>query len=143
MRRGPYTQKIDFKDGNIPKQSFQNFEKIITDRRSVYSVSIGIVHNRDAIKDFLKKTKSLKNHHKATHHTWAVRISHDGSIYESKNDDGETGAGQVILRLLQKKNMINTIVCVTRWYGGIKLEADRFKHVGNATLYGIENCSSV
>ncbi len=130
--------KMDFGDGFEPKQDFQNFEKIITDRRSVYSVSVGRVKNRKEIKDFLKKTKKLKNHHKATHHSWAVRISHDGVVYESKNNDGETGAGNVILRILQKKNMINTIVCVTRWYGGIKLEADRFRHVQDATLYAIE-----
>ncbi len=129
---------MDFGDGQEPQRDFQNFEKIISDRRSVYSVSIGKVHKREDIKAFLKKTKSLKNHHKATHHSWAVRISHEGVIYESKNDDGETGAGNVILRILQKKNMVNTIVCVTRWYGGIKLEANRFRHIQDATLYALE-----
>lgn len=142
MRNTDKMMKIDFGDGNIPSQDFQNFEKIITDRRSVYSVSIGKVENRQQIKDFLKKTKKLKNHHKATHHSWSVRISNNGVVYESKNDGGETAAGKVILRILQKKDMVNTIVCVTRWYGGIKLEADRFKHVQNATLYALEQISS-
>lgn len=121
--------------GNEPKYTFINLEKIISDRRSVYSVSLGKVHSQKDIKNFLRKTKKLKNHHKATHHSWAVRISNDGVIYESKSDDGETGAGQVILRILQKKNMINAAVCVTRWYGGIKLESDRFTHIQDATLY--------
>ncbi len=134
---------FDFNDGNKPTIRFSNFEKIITDRRSVYSVSLGYVESRENIKKFLKKTKKLKNHHKATHHTWAVRIARDGAIYESKNDGGETGAGQVILRILQKKNMVNTIVCVTRWYGGIKLEADRFKHVQDATLYIINTLNEI
>lgn len=128
-------QPIDFGDGKTPTKSFQNFEKIITDRGSVYSVSMGLVFNREDIKKFLMQTKKLKNHHKATHHSWAVRIAHDGAIYESKNDDGETGAGKIILRMLQKKNIVNTAVCVTRWYGGVKLEADRFKHVQDAALY--------
>lgn len=132
------TQKMDFGDGNTPKQEFQNFEKIIIDRRSIYSVSMGKVESRAQIKEFLNKTKKIKNHHKATHHTWAVRISNEGVVYESKNDGGETGAGNVILRILQKKNMLNTVVCVTRWYGGIKLESDRFKHVQDATLYVLE-----
>ena len=132
-------RSMDLGDGNTPKQPFENFEKIISDRRSVYSVSIGYVKNKDDIKIFLGKTKNIKNHHKATHHSWAVRISHDGVIYESKNDDGETGAGQVILRILQKKNMIHTIVCVTRWYGGIKLESDRFKHIQDAVIYALDN----
>ncbi len=131
-------QKMDFGDGHEPQESFQYFEKIITDRRSVYAVSVGRVETREDIKAFLKKTKKLKNHHKATHHSWATRIARDGVMYESKNDDGETGAGQVILRILQKKNVVNIVVCVTRWYGGIKLEADRFKHVQNATLFALE-----
>lgn len=133
------TRAMDFGDGIEPKQDFIHFEKIITDRRSVYSVSMSRVHNQEDIKKFLKQTKKLKNHHKATHHSWAVRISNDGVIYESKNDGGETGAGQIILRILQKQNMINTIVCVARWYGGIKLESDRFKHVQDATLHVLEH----
>jgi len=138
MAQNKKTQRIDFGDSNIPKYPFQNFEKIITDRGSVYSVSVGLVKNRDQIKSFLKKTKKIKNHHKATHHSWAVRISNEGVVYESKSDDGETGAGNIILRILQKKDMINTVVCVTRWYGGTKLEADRFKHVQDATIYAVE-----
>ena len=133
------TLGIDFGSGNEPKKSIQHFEKIITDRKSVYSVSIGKVHSRKNIKAFLTEVKKRKNHDKATHHSWAVRISNDGVIYESKNDDGETGAGQVILRILQKKDMINTVVCVTRWFGGIKLEGDRFKHVQDATVYVVEH----
>ncbi len=132
------TRAIDL-GGREPTYKFQNFEKIITDRRSVYSVSIGCVHGQDDIKAFLKQTKKIKNHHKATHHTWAVRISNDGVVYESKNDGGETGAGQVILRILQKKDMVNTAICVTRWYGGIKLDADRFKHVQDASIYAINH----
>lgn len=130
---------MDFGDGVKSENKFQNYEKIITDRRSVYSVSIQGVLNKEEIKNFLIKTRKIKNHHKATHHSWAVRISNDGVIYESKNDGGETGAGQVILRILQKKNMINTVVCVTRWYGGIKLEAERFRHVQDATLYALDH----
>lgn len=137
-RKDTKTGQMDFGDGVLPKKKFRSFEKIITDRKSVYSASIGLVKNRDEIKDFLKETKKGKNHHKATHHTWAVRIAKDGIIYESKNDGGETGAGNVVLRILQKKNMINTAVCVTRWFGGIKLEADRFKHVQDATVYAVE-----
>lgn len=132
------TLSIDL-GGNEPQEDFINYEKIITDRRSVYSVSIGKVYHQEDIKQFLKRTKKLKNHHKATHHSWAVRISNNGVVYESKNDGGETGAGQVILRILQKKNMINAIICVVRWYGGIKLDSDRFKHVQDAALFVIQN----
>ncbi|MFT7557909.1 MAG: putative IMPACT (imprinted ancient) family translation regulator, partial [Planctomycetota bacterium] len=131
------TLSMDFGNGNIPKNDFNNYERIIEDRGSVYSVSVGRVTNREQIKDFLKQTKGLKRHNKATHHSWAARIAHDGAIFETKRDDGETGAGAVILRIIQKMNYIDTAICVVRWYGGIQLHATRFKHIQDAAMYGL------
>jgi putative IMPACT (imprinted ancient) family translation regulator len=133
------TIKIDFNDSKEPTEAFLLFEKIIEDRGSKYSVSIGRVTGKDEIKMFLAKLKSDKKYAKATHNSWATRISHEGTIFEGKNDDGEAGAGMVILRILQKENLTNTIVCVTRWFGGTKLMGDRFKHVQDATKYAVTN----
>ena len=131
--------QFDFGDGREPTESFQLFEQIIEDRGSRYSVSIGRVEGRDDIKDFLKELKRKKKYQKATHNTWAARLRHEGAIYETKNDDGEVGAGMVILRILQKENITNCVVCVTRWFGGVKLMNDRFKHVQDATKYAIDH----
>ena len=108
------TLGMDFGTSNELADEFYIYHRIITDRGSVYSVAVGRVTNREDIKKFLKKVKAQKNHHKATHHSWAVRISNDGVIYESKSDDGETGAGNVILRIIRKMDNINTVVCVVR-----------------------------
>jgi putative IMPACT (imprinted ancient) family translation regulator len=62
----------------------------------------------------------------------------DGQVVERKSDDGETGAGMVILRQLRKANMVNVIVVVTRWFGGTMLYADRFKHIQDATQIVLE-----
>lgn len=131
------SMKIDFNDGKEIKETFLLFEKIIEDRGSKYSVSIGKVAGKEEIKQFLSTLKKNKKYAKATHNSWAVRMSHDGAIFEGKNDDGEVGAGAVILRVMQKENVINSIICVTRWFGGIKLEGDRFKHIQEATKYAI------
>jgi putative IMPACT (imprinted ancient) family translation regulator len=109
--------RIDFKDGMEPTETFVLYEKIIEDRGSVYSVSIGRVTGKGGIKAFLKKLKEDKKYEKADHNSWATRISHQGAIFESKNDDKETGAGAVILRIMQKENVTNCIICVTRWFG--------------------------
>lgn len=121
----------------MPESDFAQFEQIIEDRGSRYSVSFGKVNGREDIKLFLKKLKKNKKYAKATHNTWAARISHDGAIFETKSDDGETGAGMVILRVMQKEDVSNCIICVTRWFGGVKLMGDRFKHVKDATEYAI------
>jgi len=127
--------KIDFSDGREIDDEFILFENIITDRGSRYSVSGGVVTKRDDVKKFLTRLKSNKKYAKATHNTFAVRISSENKIFETKSDDGETGAGNVLLRILQKENMINVIVVVTRWFGGIKLQNDRYKHVQDAARY--------
>ena len=130
--------RFDFEDKKIPESSFALFEKIIEDRGSQYSVSYGKVTGREDVKKFLKKSKTDKKYAKATHNTWATRISHDGAIFETKSDDGETGAGMVILRVMQKEEVSDCVICVTRWFGGVKLMGDRFKHVQDATKYAIE-----
>ena len=135
----PYQNtQFDFGDSKEPQSLFVLYEKIIEDRGSKYSVSIGRVENKEEVKQFLKTLKQNKKYAKATHNSWAVRIAHEGTIYESKSDDGETGAGMVILRVLQKTDVTNCIVCVTRWFGGVKLMGDRFKHIQDATMYALD-----
>jgi len=124
---------IDFLDSNMLPESFILLENVITDKGSKYSVSGGKVFTRDEIKAFLLKLKQPKKYAKATHHSWAARLSRDDKIWETKQDDGETGAGAVILRIMQKQNYVNTIVVVTRWFGGKHLGTDRYKHVQDAT----------
>lgn len=136
----PYQNtQLDFGDAKEPQSLFVLHEKIISDRGSQYSVSYGRVTNKAEIKTFLKTLKQNKKYAKATHNSWAVRISHNGAIFESKSDDGETGAGMVILRVMQKQNISNCIICVTRWFGGVKLMGDRFKHVQDATTFASEH----
>lgn len=130
--------QFDFGDGNEPQEAFLLYEFIIEDRGSKYSVSIGRVTGKDDIAAFLKQLKTKKKYQKADHHSWAARMRNEGTLFEAKNDDGETGAGMVILRIMQKYNVANTIVCVTRWFGGTKLMGDRFKHIQDATKYALE-----
>ncbi len=128
---------FDFGDNDEPSEPFTLFESIIEDRGSRYTVSIGCVKNREEIAHFLSTLKQKKKYQKATHHSYAAIIERDGVSYETKNDDGETGAGMVILRMIKKHKMHNTIVCVTRWFGGVKLMGDRFRHIQNAAEYAL------
>jgi len=134
--------QFDFGDSRQPQAEFVLHEQIIADRGSRYSVSLGRVEGREDIKNFLKILKKNKKYAKATHNTWAARLAHEGTIYETKNDDGETGAGMVILRIMQKEDISNCIICVTRWFGGVKLMGDRFKHVQDATKYALDRMES-
>ncbi len=123
----PLSDEIPFKEEWI------QLEKIIEDRGSKYSVTAGKVNSKSELKDFLKKLNLNKKYRKATHNSYAVRMRKGSQLVEFKSDDGETGAGMVILRMIRKINFINVVVVVTRWYGGVKLYNDRFKHVQDAT----------
>jgi len=83
---------------------------------------------------FFHELKKEKFHAKATHNSYARRCEReDGFIAEGYFDDGEKWAGKIILREMQKANLLNGIVVVVRYYGGVKLEWDRFRHVVDAS----------
>lgn len=99
---------------------------VISDRGSKYAVSGGPANSRDAVDAFLKALKKDKKFARATHNSWAVLLS-DGTPL--KGDDGESGAGMVILRMLEREELTDHVIVVTRWYGGKHLGGDRFRHV--------------
>ncbi len=102
---------------------------ILTDRGSKYAVSGATVSTRAEVDAVLQDLKSDKAYAKATHNTWAAVLP-TGAL---KADDGESGAGIVILRMLERAELQNHVVVVTRWYGGKKLGGDRFRRVQDAT----------
>jgi putative IMPACT (imprinted ancient) family translation regulator len=110
-------------------------ENIISDRGSRYAVSGGPCASAEDARAFLKALKRNKKFARATHNTWAC-LTRDGPL---KNDDGESGAGLVILRMLERENLQGEIVVVTRWYGGKHLGGDRFRHVQEAVRLYLES----
>lgn len=104
-------------------------DNIFSDRGSKYAVSGGPVQTAEEAKDFLRALCRKKKFAKATHNTWAVILPGGTPL---KNDDGETGAGLVILRMLEREEIEGEIVVVTRWFGGTKLGGDRFRRVQDA-----------
>lgn len=103
-------------------------DNILTDRGSKYAVSGAPCHSETEAKALLKTLKKQKKFAKATHNTWGLLLD----ATPIKNDDGESGAGNVILRMLERDDIRNHIVIVTRWYGGKHLGGDRFRHVQTA-----------
>ncbi|MFT4151024.1 MAG: YigZ family protein [Paracoccaceae bacterium] len=99
---------------------------VVRDRGSRYAVSGGPVQGRAGIEAFLRELKAAKKYAKATHNTWACILSGEGPV---RNDDGESGAAAVILKMLERAGLTDHVVVVTRWYGGVHLGGDRFAHV--------------
>lgn len=101
---------------------------VLTDRGSRYAVTGARVTSRAEIDQVLADLKSERAYAKATHNTWAALLPTGGL----KADDGESGAGMVILRMMEREGLRDHVIIVTRWYGGKKLGGDRFRRVQDA-----------
>lgn len=105
----------------------------IIDKKSVFQAHLARITSEKQIPLVLGKLKENRKVASATHNTYAYRIlDPHGSVIEGSEDDGEKKAGLVLLHLLQVSNLSDTLIIVTRWYGGIHLGADRFRHYNNA-----------
>ena len=109
-------------------------ENIISDRGSKYAVSGAPCASEAEAKALIRELCRRKKFAKATHNTWGLIA--DG--VPVKNDDGESGAGMVILRMLEREGLHDHLVIVTRWYGGKHLGGDRFRHVQEAVRLYLE-----
>jgi len=130
------TTKLSLNLWDSKKPDFRRkiIQNVIIDRGSKYTVVWGFVKDKKEVEAFIKEILKDKYFRKATHNTYAFRIEQENwSILESKNDDWETWAGNCVLRELQRENALNIVLVVTRYFGWVKLQADRFKNVINAS----------
>ncbi|NXG13908.1 IMPCT protein, partial [Grallaria varia] len=114
----------------------------VTDRRSTFQAHLApVVTTRKGFSNFfffkvkrvLEKLYENKKIASATHNIYAYRIYCEDkqTFLQDCEDDGETAAGGRLLHLMQILNVHNVLVVVSRWYGGILLGPDRFKHINN------------
>lgn len=112
-------------------------EHEIVIQRSRFIAYIERVTTEDAAQAFIEKIK--KKHRDASHNCSAYLIGETNQIQKA-NDDGEpTGtAGVPILEVLKKRDLKDTVVVVTRYFGGIKLGAGGLiRAYGSATSEGL------
>ncbi len=112
--------------------------QILRDRGSKYAVSGTAVRSRADIDAALAALKSDRSYGKATRNSWGAWLSDGGPI---KADDGEAGAGMVILRMMEREGIHDHLIVVTRWYGGKHLGGDRFRHVQTCVAAYLEAVS--
>jgi uncharacterized YigZ family protein len=112
-------------------------ENEITIERSRFIAQISRAETEEEAQEFIQSIK--KKHWNATHNCSAYMIGENNQIQKA-NDDGEPSgtAGVPILEVLKKKNLKDTVVVITRYYGGIKLGAGGLiRAYGKATSEGL------
>lgn len=110
-----------------------NHGQPITDRRSTFQAHLAVVVSIEQVKEVTKTLLDNRKIASATHNVSAYRIFVEPrkSYLQDYDDDGETHAGSRLLHLLQILDVKNVLIVVSRWYGGIQLGPDRFKHINN------------
>ena len=90
------------------------------DRGSKFVAYAYPVKNIDECKEKVKDLKKL--HPKATHHCFAYRIGIGGTNFRASDDGEPSGtAGRPILGQIDSKGLVDIIIIVVRYFGGILL----------------------
>lgn len=112
-------------------------EHEINIQKSRFITYISRAETEEEAQAFIQAIK--KKHWNATHNCSAYLIGENDQIQKA-NDDGEPGgtAGVPMLEVLKKQQLKDTVVVVTRYFGGIKLGAGGLiRAYGRATSEGI------
>ena len=115
-----------------------------TEKKSKFIGSLFYVESSEEAEEVIKKTK--KKYFDAKHNCIAYRVIEDGQIVERFSDDGEPSgtAGAPMLNILQKNNLVNVLIVVTRYFGGILLGTGGLvKAYQNSLLLSIEKSNKV
>ena len=94
----------------------------LTEKKSKFITNLVVVKS---IKEANEKIILInKKYHDARHNCYAFRVlENKNEVYEKSSDDGEPSgtAGLPILNILKKNNLVNCLIVVTRYFGGILL----------------------
>ncbi|MED3909947.1 YigZ family protein [Peribacillus simplex] len=118
-------------------------EHEIVIEKSRFISHIARVETEDAAQVFIQEIK--KKHKDATHNCSAYMIGEQNQIQKALDDGEPSGtAGVPILEVLKKKDLKDTAVVVTRYFGGIKLGAGGLiRAYSKATSEGINTTGVV
>jgi len=116
----------------------------IVEKKSKFIANICYVQSVEEAEEKIKNIK--KQYYDARHNCIAYRVTENGQVVEKSSDDGEPSgtAGGPMLNILQKSNLCNVVVVVTRYFGGILLGTGGLvRAYSEATQKAIENCIKV
>jgi uncharacterized YigZ family protein len=118
-------------------------EHEIVIEKSRFISQISRAETEEEAQEFIQAIK--KKHWNATHNCSAYLIGENDQIQKA-NDDGEPSgtAGVPILEVLKKRSLKDTVVVVTRYFGGIKLGAGGLiRAYGKSTSEGLNTVGVV
>lgn len=116
----------------------------VTEKKSKFIASLFPITSVEEAEELIKDTK--KKYYDARHNCVAYRINDGNQIIEKSSDDGEPSgtAGAPMLNILQKNNLANVLVVVTRYFGGILLGTGGLvRAYSDSLVKALEECKMI
>ncbi|KAG2013204.1 imprinted and ancient [Coprinopsis cinerea AmutBmut pab1-1] len=111
----------------------------IHDRKSSFVGRACRIEHPSQVPQILSHLMSDRRIARAAHpviNAWRCQVGN--LTHQDNDDDGETAAGGRLAHLLQILEVNNVLVVVSRYFGGIHLGPDRFKHINQAARNALE-----
>ena len=122
----------------------QNVEAEIVVKKSKFICNLIKIETQKEAEEQIRKIK--KKYYDARHNCVAYRVIENEQVIEKSSDDGEPSgtAGGPMLNILQKNNLCNLVVIVTRYFGGILLGTGGLvRAYSEATQQAIEKSTKI
>ena len=122
----------------------KNLETEIVVKKSKIIANIFYISTNKEAEEKIKEIK--KKYFDARHNCFSYRVVENDNIIEKASDDGEPSgtAGGPMLNILQKNNLANILIVVTRYFGGILLGTGGLvRAYSDALLEALEKTSKV
>lgn len=116
----------------------------VIEKKSKFIANLYHVETEQEAEEIIQKIR--KKYYDAKHHCYAYSIMTENGIINKMSDDGEPSgtAGTPMLAILQKQELVNVLVVVTRYFGGILLGTGGLvRAYSQATLQAIQNVQLV
>ena len=121
-----------------------NIEAEIVEKKSKFIANLIKVESKEEAEEKIQEIK--KKYYDARHNCVAYRVLEEGKVEEKASDDGEPSgtAGGPMLNILQKNNLSNVLIVVTRYFGGILLGTGGLVRAYSEALQkAIEECTLI
>ena len=93
----------------------KNTSSEIVEKKSKFIANLFYVQSQEEVEEKIKEVR--KKYHDARHNCYAYSVMTKDGIVNKMSDDGEPSgtAGNPMLNIIQKKELINVLVIVTRY----------------------------
>lgn len=122
----------------------ENVSEEIVEKKSKFIADLIYVQSVEEAEEHISRIR--KKYFDAKHHCFAYSIMTNEGIVNRASDDGEPSgtAGMPMLNIINKNELINVLVVVTRYFGGILLGTGGLvRAYSDATLKAINNAKLV